>query len=255
MGLDQHARQLARLERANREQVRPGHARRKPGRSAGLGESWRLSRSGRHHPDPLGGQVPPIKSGVPHRARQADHPGRAPGELLRPREAVPEPLVAPEVRPMLERQVEQREHERYAAGERQRRGRRRPGHVAAAGQAVEARSPGQRRGAEQQTAGNAAPHRPHVRRPERLRVPGAGHHHEVLVVRFRLAERLEQAAHVPRHAAPMRRPGTERTTVDGDPHDAARWLIPRPRGRGGARDRAGRGKQGEADTRRYRRAR
>ena len=140
----------------------------------------------------------------------------------RAREPVPEPLVGPEVRRVLERQVVQREHKRDAAGERQRRRRGRPGHVAAAGKPVEARPPGQGRGAEQHPPRQPAPHEPHVRRARTASGSSApGHQHHVLVVRRQLGQRLQQAAQVPGHAAPVRRSRAERATVDGDPHRAA----------------------------------
>ena len=197
--LGQHARELARLERADREHEALGHAAGQRGGRTGAVRG-RAARAGQHRQRTLGIQTPFADGRAARGLGDADHALRAPRQPPGSREALPEPVVERVVaRAVLEGEVVDGEDERRARRHRHRRGRGSPHHVAPGGEPVEPRAAGQRG----------------------RRQPGAtGVDELVAVLRKRAPKLVEQAAQVARHAPGARRTGPQCPAVDRDVHAA-----------------------------------
>ena len=201
----QHVRALARLERADREEV---------GVRGGRGGAREPARRQRRGPHAVRLQAPLADQLAAHHLGVAEHARRPPREPPRAGRLVPGPLVAREVlRAHLPRAVVDGEDERGLRADRERRGRRGPHDVAVAEQRVEPRAAGRRRGGEQHPRRQRVPHRLDARRDRRLALR---QQHPVLVVRVRRGEGLQQGGRIVRH--PARPAADQAAPVDPDLH-------------------------------------
>ena len=211
----EHVGRLARLERADEQQVRrPAVDRRARPRTLGAVEQRPGGDHRRVH-------APGARDVRAQRVRVAHDGGGPLGEPAGAGEAVPRALVGREVaRALLERAVVDGQHERDAGRHRERRGRRHPHDVDAAEQPVEARAARDGGRAEQHAAGQRVPDDPDTF-GNRAQPVAARDEREPLVLRVRGGERAEQRARVTGDAAP----GREVARVHSDPH--ARGTITR----------------------------